>query len=225
MAVHFKGADIMLRFLVLLALLAVAGPNDADCAQTIKGSGVVKTETRPVGKFTAIELEYGRLTIEQTGTESLTVTADDNILPLLTTDVKGGTLTLSVVNGTNYSGAEPVYVVTVAALRSVELDGSGEIQASKLDGETLSVAISGSGSAKLAGRATELTLSIEGSGSIDATQLRAKRAKAEISGSGSLTVNASDELDADISGAGTIWYLGSPKVKSDVSGSGSIERK
>ena len=215
----------MPRFALLLALLAVAGCNGENSSAATKGSGVVKTESRPAEKFTAIELDVGRLTVEQTGTESLTVTADDNVLPLLTSEVKGGTLILSVVNGKSFSGMQPVFAVTVAALRSLELNGSGGIQASKLDGDSLSASIAGSGSAKLAGRATELKLSIAGSGSIDAAQFQAKRAKAEISGSGSLTVNASDDLDAGVSGSGTIWYIGSPKLISDVSGSGSIRRK
>jgi hypothetical protein len=212
------------RFAALLALLAAAC-TVANSAPTIKGSGVSKTESRKVEKFTAIELDVGRLTVEQTGNESLTVTADDNVLPVLSTKVEGGTLILSVENGKSFSGKEPVFAVTVAALRRLELNGSGAIQASKLDGDTLAASIAGSGSARLGGRATELNLSISGSGSIDAAQLQAKRAKAEVSGSGSLTVNASDELDAEISGSGTIWYIGSPKVKSDVSGSGSIRRK
>jgi hypothetical protein len=209
---------------VLLGLLAVAGCNGDDSGD-IKGSGVVKTESRPVEKFTAIELDVGRLTVEQTGTESLTITADDNLLALFTSAVKGGTLYLSVAKGKSYSGTGPVFAVTTAALRSLAVNGSGGIQASKLDGDTLSVSIAGSGSARLAGRAIELKLSISGSGSIDAAQLEAKRAKADISGSGLLTVNASDALDADVSGSGTIWYIGSPKLKSDVSGSGSIRRK
>jgi hypothetical protein len=213
------------RSAALLALLAFAACTVANSAPTIKGSGVAKTESRKVEKFTAIELDVGRLTVEQTGSESLTVTADDNVLPVLTTKVEGGALILSVENGKSFSGMEPVFAVTAAAVRSLELNGSGAIQASKLDGDTLSATIAGSGSARLAGRATELNLSISGSGSIDAAQLQAKRAKAEVSGSGPLTVNASDELDAEISGSGTIWYIGSPKVKSDVSGSGAIRRK
>jgi hypothetical protein len=215
----------MLRFIVLLALLAVSGPNDADSAPTIKGSGVVKTESRIVGKFTAIELEYSRLTIKQTATESLTVTPDDNILPLLTSEVKGGTLTLSVVNGTSYFGTEPVYVVTLAALHSVKLNGSGGLRASKVDGETLSVSISGSGSAKLAGRATELKLSIDRFG-LDRRDATAGQACESRDQRVRLAHRQCERrARCDISGSGTIWYLGSPNVKSDESGSGSIRRK
>jgi hypothetical protein len=74
----------MPRFAVLVALLAIDGLSAANSAPTIKGSGVSKTESRKVEKFNAIVLDVGSLTVEQTGTESLTVTADDNVLPLLT---------------------------------------------------------------------------------------------------------------------------------------------
>src|SRR5262249_46494905 len=119
----------VLRFAVLLALLAVAGCNGDDSG-TIKGSGISKTESRPVEKFTAIELDVGRLPVEQSGTESLTVTADDNLLALFTTEVKGGTLHLSVAKGKNFSGTGPVFAVTAATLRSLGINGSGGIQAS-----------------------------------------------------------------------------------------------
>ena len=220
-------------FLTILALAACDGSAcTSDCVSvndggpTINGSGTLKTEARPVDKFAAIRLGVGgNLVIERTGTESLTVTADDNLVSLFTSQVKDGTLDLSVAKGKSLSGKQPVYKVTVGDLRELDVRGSGSIDATKLDGDALSVSIAGSGTANLAGRADDLTVSISGSGSLNAAELKAKRAKVVVSGSGELTVNASDELDAKVSGSGSIRYIGSPKLTSNVSGSGSIKKK
>jgi hypothetical protein len=213
----------MLRSLwVVLAVLVVTGCDSA----AIKGSGTSKTETRTVGKFNAVELlGSGRLVIERTGTESLSITADDNLLPLYTSEIRDGTLYLSVEKGKSVSGMRPLYNITVGDLREVELIGSGDIVATKLDGASFSMSIAGSGSATLAGRVDALDISIAGSGSADAAELKAKRGKVSISGSGNVTVAASDELDASIAGSGSILYIGSPKVSSSIAGSGSIKQK
>jgi hypothetical protein len=209
------------KFPVLLAIFVLAACDE----QAIKGSGIITTEVRPVGKFTAIRLSgVGQLVIERTGAESLTVTADDNLVPLFTSEVKDGTLHLAVAKGKRPSGS-PIYRVTVGDLRELEVGGAGTIEATKLDGDTLSISISGAGSGSAAGRAESLTISISGAGSLNAAELRAKRAKVVVSGAGDVTVNASDELDATVSGAGTITYIGSPKLTSKVSGVGAIRQK
>ncbi|MGB5817698.1 MAG: hypothetical protein WBI27_21110, partial [Thermoanaerobaculia bacterium] len=51
----------------------------------VVGSGVTVTETRAVSGISGVSISgVGLLIIEQTGSESLTVTAEENILPLLT---------------------------------------------------------------------------------------------------------------------------------------------
>jgi Putative auto-transporter adhesin, head GIN domain len=215
-------ANAMLRKfgILLLPLLALTACNNDD---VIKGSGNVTTENRAVGKFTAIRLSgIGHLVIERADSESLSVTVDDNLLPLFTTEVTDGILHLSVVKGKRPSKA-PTYKVTIRDLREVAVTGSGSIEAINLDGEVLSLSISGSASAKAAGRVDSLTVSISGSGSLGAAGLMVKRATITVSGSGDATVNASDELDASVSGSGDIRYIGSPRLTSRVSGSGSIE--
>jgi hypothetical protein len=192
----------------------------------IRGSGNVTTEARPVGPFTSINLaSSGKVVVERTGAVSLSLTADDNLLPLFISEVKGDTLYLSVAKGKSIQGKIPIYRVTVADFHGIRIEGSGDVTATRLDGDALTVAIAGAGDVRVAGRADDLTFSISGSGSLDAAQLQAKRAKVAIAGSGNATVNASDTLDARISGSGDVTYIGAPQVTSHVAGSGSIKRK
>src|SRR5262249_25987996 len=141
---------------------------------------------------------------------------------VLTTEVKDGTLILGVEKGKSFAGKIPVYRITVADLRSLELNGSGEADAGKLDSNPLSVAGAAAGAAKLAGQADELTIVVSGSGACNAGALAAKRATVSVSGAGDVTVNASEALDAKVSGSGSVHYLGSPKLTKTVSGAGTI---
>jgi Putative auto-transporter adhesin, head GIN domain len=223
--------------LILLSLVACDSGAKSNCTNdcitvygegpTINGSGSSKTEVRPVAAFSAIRLSDvgARVVIERTGKESLEVTADDNLVALFTSEVKDGTLHLSVAKGKSMSGKRPVFKVTVSDLRQLGVSGSGSVDATGLDGEGLAMSVAGSGEITVAGRIEDVTISISGSGSCNAVDLKAKRAKAAVRGSGELTVNASDELDANVSGSGSILYVGSPKLTSNISGSGSIKQR
>ena len=213
-------------------VLAMASGCGSGCVReyhgdpVIQGSGHVISETRKVGHFTAIRLDCAAdVEIDRTGTESLSVSGDDNLLAFFTSEVRDDTLHLAFAKGKSFQGRTPVFRVTVADLRGIELHGSGDIRADHLDGAALSVAIAGSGDARLAGRTDELTLSIAGSGDVDAAGLKAKRAKVSIAGSGDASVNATDALDVRIAGSGDLRYVGAPKLTQAVSGSGSVSQK
>lgn len=209
-----------------LLVLAACNWSDAFDGPTIKGSGNLQTETRPVVRFTAINLSAAAsLEIEQTGQESLDITADDNLLSLYTSEVKDGTLYLSVAEGKYVSGKQPRFKITVRELRKLNVSGVGSIKATNLDTDSLSISVSGVANGSIAGRSDNLSISVSGTGTLNAAELKAKRAKVVVSGIGQVTVNASDDLIAKVSGSGTIWYIGSPKLESSVSGVGSIKQK
>jgi len=218
----------------LLVLAACNWSECGDCMTTggkglkIEGSGTMTTEARQVETFTAIvltDVESSYLVIERTGEESLSVTAEDNLLPMFTSTVQDGTLHLSVAPGNSFHGKRPTYKVTVKDLRRLHFQGGVAIEASKLDGEKLSILVEGAAGGNLSGRVDDLTIEIQGAGMLSAGELKAKRAEVSVQGAGQVTVNASDELDGEVSGAGIIWYIGSPKVKSNVNGLGMIKRK
>ena len=76
------------------ALLASIAPWLASCSTWgMEGSGVPRTEEREVGAFDRIELSgSGRLEVTTGPLSALSVTADDNLLGLLRTEVVDGTL-------------------------------------------------------------------------------------------------------------------------------------
>ena len=208
-----------------LALLAVGSVVTA-CSATA-GSGQLATQSRQVSGFTSVELTgVGELSIDQTGTESLTVSAEDNLLPLLTSEVEGDTLILGKKPNTRIVTTKPItYTLTMKDITGLAVSGSGTINAPKLTTDALRIEISGSGMITTAGNADDQSLEISGSGRYLADGLTSKATTAEISGSGTANLVASDALDVKISGSGTLTYSGNPQVTRTVSGSGRLIKK
>ena len=205
----------------LAVLLVLSG-----CA-VVSGSGRVATETRQVSGFTNIDLTgNGEVTIEQGGTESLTIEADDNVLSALTSRVSDGTLKLGKKSGSRLLTKNPIrYRVTLKNLTGLDVSGSGTVQAQRMTLQTLHVDISGSGVVNLSGSAVEQHIEVSGSGRYEAPDLPSQKVTADISGSGQVSVAVSQQLNIDISGSGTVTYSGDPKVDQSVSGSGRVIKK
>ena len=194
----------------------------------IDGSGKVVTESRPVAGFTAVRLRgSGRVVIEQTGTESLTVTTDDNLLPYVQSEVKGNTLELGPKELTTSLNPtkDIVFTLHVKTLEALDISGSGDVEAKGLGPDSLRLEISGSGAASVQGSANDLNLTISGSGAYNGAQLASKHATAKVTGSGSAVIAASETLSADVTGSGSIQYVGDPKVTQQVTGSGSVLKR
>ncbi len=221
------------------ALLAVAMNRE-----TVDGSGTPATEEREVGDVTEVSLSgVGDLTIVPGEATSLSVTADDNVLPAIETETVNGKLTLRTKSRTTLRTKTKIaYTLTVPKLEAITVSGAGNVKVAKMDADALTVKlsgagnahlsnltckaltvnVSGAGTANLAGTTDKLTLRLSGAGGIEAAALKANSADVNISGAGKATVWAADDLKARVSGAGDIKYKGQPKVDQSVSGAGSV---
>lgn len=190
------------------------------------GSGTLKTETRSVSGFTKVTFSgVGTLNITQTGTESLKVSADDNLLPLLTSTVSDGTLVLGVKPGNGVRPVQPItYTLTVKDLKGIDLSGAGVINAVNITTDTMSIVLSGAGRMSISGSAQSQSALVSGVGSYSAKGFQTSSAQVTISGAGSATVSVSQTLVAVVSGAGSVTYYGSPQITQTVSGTGSIKQ-
>lgn len=211
----------------LLVSLLVCACDVLSAGDMVVGSGKVAEEKRPVGQFDVIDLAGGgQLVFRQGDSESLTIKADDNVLPYITSTVQGGELHLGVRNNVSFQTHLPiVYTVTARNLKAIHLSGSGSAKLESLSTDRLEVRISGSGDVVASGRAGQQTVSISGSGRYNGAACQGATADVHISGSGNVTVNASDHLDAHVSGSGDIDYLGHPSVNTQISGSGRVSSK
>jgi len=210
----------------------------------VQGSGKVITEQRSVSEIAEVAFTMsGRLIIEQNGSEALTVEADDNIVPLITTNMNGNKLTITTRPNSGFNTTKQiVFRLSVKDLNSIlssgsgdikmdawnaananlEATGSGSMDLSGISTGHIAVSISGSGGISASGKATTQDVMLSGSGSYDGRQLESASAKVAVSGSGGATVKVSDSLDARVSGSGSVRYIGDPTVLKQDTGSGQI---
>lgn len=215
---------------VLVAVAALsAGCGDISITigdgPSVKGSGVSASESRSVAHFEAIEATgSGKLKLRIGDTDSLKVTADDNILPLIKTEVRDGVLILAT-EGNLSPKSSVVFEVTAKSVRRVENSGTVSIDASGFKGGDFKLETSGVGSATLTGKVDSLKLALSGVGSVDAEGLAADRVVAEMSGVGSGSVRAEKSLKADVSGVGSLtWKGAATEVSTNVSGIGRVSK-
>jgi len=193
----------------------------------VKGSGNVVTEPRQVTGFSSVTFRgSAKLFIDQTGAESLTIEAEDNLLPYLISEVSGDRLILGVRPGCSIQPTQQItFRLTVKQLRDISARGSGEIDAKGLATDVLNIEQSGSFDVTAAGRAARLELDVSGSGRYRGENLDSKEADIEVSGSGAVVVRVSERLNAEVTGSGSVEYIGSPAVTQTVRGSGSIQKR
>ena len=188
-------------------------------------SGVV-SESRDVGSFDEVELRgVGNLSIEQADNESLTVEAEEDVLPKIRTEVENSHLTIGPEPNSIINTTKPInYRLIVKDLNALDVSGSGDVEAEGIDTDELAVTISGTGEVEISGNTYSQDVEILGSGEYKAEDLESKEAKIDVSGSGSATVNVSDQLDAEVSGSGSVEYVGDPTINQDVSGAGEVRK-
>lgn len=222
----------------LTALLLVG------CA-AVTGSGVSMTERRTVTEYNQIELRgVGLVEITAGALSELEISGDDNIVPLIRTEVVNQRLVIStekpvqpiapiIIRGStpdlilaSCSGAGDIRISGVQNDSKVRLaiSGAGDLTFSGSVGE-VHATVSGAGDIRLTGSANAAEFVVSGAGDIQAVEFAAGRVKAHVSGAGDVTLNAGEALDASVSGAGDIRYTGDVKeVSQKVSGVGSIRR-
>ncbi len=216
---HMAFRFLLTRSVMLLALLLAA------CGGPMRGSGQIETESRDVRGITTVELDTsGNLIIAQGDAESLTIEADDNILPLLTSEVVGGTLRLRTRPNTSMNPTRIVYTLTVTDLRAITVNGSGGVTTQALTADTFTLTGSGSGGITVAALQASLNVFLNGSGNITVDDLTAETVSIAHDASGTLTLSGTaTSQTAALNGSGT--YAGdglrTQRAHITVNGSGS----
>ncbi len=217
----------LLGILFLVGLLAGCQAAVTAVEKTVAGSGNVKTETREVSGFTAVSLQgFGQVVIDQNGSETLTITADDNILPYITTEVRGGTLVIATTEKVLFTDVtELSFQISAKSLNMVEVAGAGSVDVHNLATDKWQVKIPGAGSVTVDGQTTTQTVEINGAGNYNGENLASQTATIESSGAGMAVVQVSDTLDVTIDGLGGVEYIGNPTVTQKINGMGTVKQR
>lgn len=221
---------LIYRLTLFLVSLIISTGILTGCSFTlfgIRGDGVFKTESREVTEFSSISFKsVGKLKVIQNGKESLTIAAEENILPMLESRVSDKTLYISNENKSSIDPTKPIeFIVEVKNLENLTAKAVGSIEVNGIQGKSLTVSLDGVGNVAIAGNVDLLDLELSGVGSFNGADLKTNEARILNKGVGSVVVNASEQLDASASGIGSIEYIGSPQVKESVKGIGVIKKK
>lgn len=208
--------------LALLTLALVPG-----CG--LRGSGTPATEVREVESFDQIELagSYELVVhVEPGAAQQVVVTADDNIIGMITTTVSDRRLEVETnADGKRLRPEIPMRVeVWVPALLAIKSGGASTIEAEGLHGERFELVISGASVSTLRGLVDRFDVTLSGAGDVQAKDLQAKTVSVVISGAAEAAVWASESLDVTISGAGEVTYWGNPaNLSKRISGAGELK--
>ena len=196
----------------------------AGCNVGIKGSGVSKTESRDVVDFKSVSSEaVGDVNVTIGESQSVEVTIDDNLLPLLVTEVVDGELKIRTTGSFSTSIGLKVNITT-PSLDSIRSSGVGSVKIEGLDSEQLAIGISGVGDVSAKGKVQNLNVTVSGVGSADLDELLADNVSVTVSGVGGADVFASKSVNASTSGVGSINVSGNPAEKKESkTGIGSIK--
>lgn len=191
----------------------------------VKGSGKSKEETRVLEAFTRIEINVpGDIEIiAGSGGHEVELEADDNLLPLLVTKVKGDKLVITASE--SIQPKSPIEIdVNLESLESLSVLGSSDVEISGISGETFELEVSGSGDVESGkGEVSRLEVKALGAADISLKKLKAKTAQVSLTGTGDLSFHASDEADIELTGVGDITVYGNPpRISRKVMGVGEI---
>ena len=215
-----KPDDIMNRITILLvgAITIVTGCSPPG----IKGDGVVTAESRAITDFSTLTADGAYHITWSSGKPALTISTDQNLLPLITTTVTGDTLHIDWKE--NLRPTKGITIdVSSASLKGVQLNGAVKLAASNVSGSDLKLESNGASSINLAGSVGNLEVNFSGACRLEGEALHAQTAKVSLSGACSADVTATESLEASISGTGAITYGGNPKtVQKEVNGVGKI---
>ena len=231
-----KMGRILAAVVMCLALLLPA----ACGVGFVFGSGNSVTEEREIAGVEGVDLSFvGDLRITQGDEEKLVITADDNVLPLITTEVRNGVLNIGSKSTVGFQPMTKLeYNLTVRELSSLRLSGAGNATMDGLETGDLTLVVSGAGNLSLqdvnadhiqatlsglgnmeiSGKTARQDVKLSGAGNYSAGDLETGVADVTLSGLGNAEVWATETLDATISGAGNIDYYGDPQGTKQVAG-------
>jgi hypothetical protein len=244
-----KNKIVILTIIITAALLTSCGlVQFAGNTNSITPSTTTTTETRTVSGFTGIDFStFGTVNVSQGSSESLTIEGRDNLVPLVTTTVRNGTLYIGMEPNVNVTGLNTgnllTFTITVKDLSSVNISGlgnlmmdalsttdlkvsmsgAGQFKLNNLTATTVGIDISGLGNVEIAGTAASANVNISGAGNANCPDLQLQTVKVNIPGLGNATLWVTNQLTGTISGAGSVSYYGSPQTNTNVTGLGRFK--
>ena len=240
-------------FAALLLMVATAScSEDWFPFHIMHGNGVSVKQEIDAHDFNAIRVQGSMDVYFTQGSESVTLTADENLAEYYDIAAESGTLCVANRMGyTLHPKAKTYLTVHAPDLNKVNIYGSGDcdIRGAVKTDEDLFLNISGSGDINAGGAECKMltakitgsgdiginsvsceaaSISIMGSGDIEVESMTANTLSLNISGSGDVSVGCHDagDITVHISGSGNVHLWGTANnLETKINGSGKVDRR
>ena len=208
----------------------------------IKGNSVIVEQDRKVTEdFTTISASEGiQVYVTQADEYRISITADENIIDLIGTDIENGKLKIQALKNIGHStkkvmvslpnlkalhSSSGAHISTENTIKSNHLTleaSSGSMLGIELIGNQLEVNTSSGANLWLSGKVNNTLIEASSGSKIEAKELSTVLCNAQASSGSSVTIAVTESLQANANSGGYIAYTGDPEVQKNESVSGSI---
>jgi hypothetical protein len=240
---------LSLLVIFLIAITAFIGTakhfHRKGVANTVKGDSNRSSEIRTVNDYTGIKIK-GRIEVQlMQGQERKTeVNAAKNIVPLITTEVVDGILTIETKSRLDEEERVNVFI-TVPSIQSLDMSDGASIETTgnftgdnltinsssgsngqlNLQYKSLNCELSSGSELDIDGNAEKAMLKASSGAHIEAGDMITKTCSVETHSGANATVHASQELTASVNSGSVLNYRGDPAKTNINSSSGGTIRK
>jgi hypothetical protein len=178
-------------------------------APYIEGSGTVTTETRQLDGFHAVSVTDGMTVFVKLGdAPSVDVTADDNLVGMISTGVQNGTLLVTVDGSLTTHNQMRVDVTTATPIDSVAQDGGSTVDIEDFSADAAVVSVSGGSTLRAGGKIATLQLRTQGGSTADMRNLKTTVATVSVDTGSTALVNVSESITGQCTTGSTLKISG-----------------
>jgi hypothetical protein len=235
---------LAIAIIVIIAVAAVA----AVAAYFLFLPGNPKTQTLNFSGFTALDVSSAfKVTVTQSNTYSVVITANERIFDRIEVSTEGNTLKIGMKPGTFFGIFNAEAEISMPTLRNVvfsgatrgtatgfssaepfgvSLSGASSLDLTNFKAGNITVDLSGASTLTADGTANDLTSVVSGASNLNLQNLAINNAEMNLSGASHAQIDVNGKLDADLSGASSLQYSGQPILGNiKTSGASTINRK
>ena len=198
-----KKAMVAVLVVVLLTSVVIAG-----CEGVVTGSGNLETRQFNFSDFTKLDISSAfEFEIVQSGSYSVSITADDNLFEHIQVSKEGETLRIGLKTLTSLGPVTMKTVITMPQLRGMDISGASK------------------GSVSNFNSTENLDIEVSGASSLELVEISAGDVEFDVSGASKATGDITASIvDFDVSGASTVQLEGSASdIVADVSGASRMK--
>jgi hypothetical protein len=195
----------------LIAASLISGCAGSPAASQVSGSGNVVTESRAVTGFSAIEVTGPVKAVVHTGPYAVSVRADDNLLPLITTEANGTTLRVGIASSSSITNAKAMAVdITLPDLAAATGQSAARLELVDISVAELRLTLQAASHITGNGTADRIDLTAGAASVAQLADLHARQIAVSLHSASVAVVMATDAVSGEAHQASVLTVRGNP---------------